>query len=146
MRCVPGGSGDTTDVLLLDTSGWIEYLRDTGSPACDQVADLLREPEVLATTEPVVMELLAGAASARALHDLELLTGGLVLLSLEVRVDYHQAAALYRSVRSTGRTVRRINDCLIAAVADRTGATLAHRDADFDVIPAAVGLDVRRLG
>ena len=143
---MPGGSAEKADVLLLDTSGWIEYPRDTGSPACEEVADLLREPAALATTEPVVMELLAGAASARALHDLELLTGGLVLLSLDVRVDYHQAAALYRSVRSTGRTVRRINDCLIAAVADRTGATLAHRDADFDVIAAAVGLDVRRLG
>jgi len=133
-------------VLLLDTSGWIEYLRDTGSAACEEVARLVLDPESLATTEPIIMELLAGATSTIALRELETLTAGLVLLGVDVRVDYHHAAALHRSVRSAGRTVRRMNDCLIAAVALRTGRTLAHRDSDFDAIADAVGLDTRRLG
>jgi len=38
-----------------------------------------------------------------------------------------------------------MNDCLIAAVAARTNATLVHRDADFDVIAGVAALDVRRL-
>jgi predicted nucleic acid-binding protein len=131
--------------LLLDTSAWIEYLRDTGSPACAEVARLMRRPSALATTEPIVMELLAGAPNPRAQRELETLAAGLPLLSVDIAVDYHDAAAIYRAVRGTGRTVRRMNDCLIAAVAARTGATLVHRDADFDGIADAVGLDVRRL-
>ena len=129
-------------MLLLDTSGWIEYLRDTGSPACTEVARLLRRPQSLATTEPIIMELLADAPTAPALRDLETLTAGLALLS----VDYHDAAAVYRAARSAGRTIRRMNDCLIAAaVAARTNATLVHRDADFDTIADVIPLDTRRL-
>jgi len=132
-------------VLLLDTSGWIEYLRDTGSPACAEVARLLRRPQALATTEPVIMELLAGASTPPALRDLETLTAGLALLSVDITADYHDAAAIYRAARSAGRPVRRMNDCLIAAVAARTNATLVHRDADFDTIADAIPLDIRRL-
>jgi predicted nucleic acid-binding protein len=132
-------------VLLLDTSGWIEYLRDTGSPACTEVARLLRRPQTLATTEPIIMELLAGASTLTSLRELETLTAGLALLSVDITVDYHDAAAIYRAARSAGRTIRRMNDCLIAAVAARTNATLVHRDTDFDVIADAVPLDIRRL-
>jgi predicted nucleic acid-binding protein len=38
-----------------------------------------------------------------------------------------------------------MNDCLIAAVAARTNATLVHRDTDFDAIAATIALDTRRL-
>jgi len=132
-------------LLLLDTSGWIEYLRDTGSSACAEVARLLRRPASLATTEPIVMELLAGAPTPRTLRELETLTAGLVLLSVDVAVDYHDAAAIHRAARSAGRTLRRTNDCLIAAVAARTGATLVHRDADFDIIAESIAVKTRRL-
>jgi len=132
-------------LLLLDTSGWIEYLRDTGSSACAEVARLLRRPASLATTEPIVMELLAGAPTPRALRALETLTAGLVLLSVDIAVDYHDAAAIHRAARSAGRTIRRTNDCLTAALAARTGATLVHRDADFDIIAASIAVKTRRL-
>ena len=46
---------------MIDTSAWVEFLRDTGSPACDRVDTLLGGE--LAVCEPVVMELLAGAQS-----------------------------------------------------------------------------------
>jgi len=46
-------------MTMIDTSAWVEFLRDTGSPVCDRV-DALVEGEV-AVCEPVVMELLAGA-------------------------------------------------------------------------------------
>ena len=119
--------------------------RDTGSPACTEVARLLRRPRSLATTEPIIMELLAGAPTPTALRQLETLTAGLALLSVDAAVDYHDAAAIYRAARSAGRTIRRMSDCLIAAVAARNSATLVHRDADFDVIAKVVPLDIRRL-
>lgn len=118
---------------LVDTSAWVEYLRATGSPANVEVRRLLRtEPERVATTEPVVMELLAGAPGAVVLEKLQTLTSGLRQLPLDPAVDFHTAATAYRSARAGGSTVRKLLDCLIAAVAVRTGAVLLHRDRDFD--------------
>jgi predicted nucleic acid-binding protein len=52
----------------------------------------------------------------------------------------------YRAVRANGGTVRKLLDCLIAAVALRTGATVVHRDRGFDVLAAALpDLRVRSL-
>ncbi len=102
--------------------------------------------QTVATTEPVVMELLAGAGSDRVFANRQTLTGGLRLLPVEAAVDYRDAATVYRAVRATGCTVRKVLDCLIAVVAIRTGATLVHRDRDFDVLAAALpDLRVRSL-
>lgn len=120
---------------LIDSSAWIEYLRGTGSPAHQEVRDLLADrPADIVTTEPIVMELLSGANSPTAFAQLDRLTSGLRLISVDNAVDYRCAAVMHRAVRTRGQTVRRLLDCLIAAVAVRTGATLVHRDRDFDVL------------
>jgi predicted nucleic acid-binding protein len=122
-------------MYLIDTSAWIEYLRDTGSPACEAVGRLLStHAERVCTTEPIVMELLAGAADSHAFLQLQALTSGLALVSVDAARDWHDAAALFRAARATGKTVRKLFDCLIAAVALRADATLVHRDADFDAV------------
>ena len=132
---------------LIDSSAWIEFFRATGSRANHAVRELMQErPHELAITEPVVMELLAGAADERAFAQIEKLTSGLPLLSVDVVVDYRDAALAYRAVGAGGRTVRKLLDCLIAVVAIRTGAVLVHRDRDFDVLATALpDLQVRSL-
>lgn len=132
---------------LIDSSAWVEYLRDTNSRACNEVDRLWHaRPDSVATTEPVVMELLSGATDQRVFGQIEKLTGGLRLLSVDSACDYRDAAIAYRAVRSNGHTVRKLLDCLIAAVAVRTGATVVHHDRDFDVLAAALpDLKVRSL-
>lgn len=132
---------------LIDSSAWIEYFRDTNSRACNEVDRMWHDdPGSIATTEPVVMELLAGTTSDRVFTRVEKLMNGLQLLSVDASVDYRDAAIAYRSVRKGGHTVRKTIDCLIAVVAARTGATLVHRDRDFDVLAAALpDLRVRSL-
>ena len=49
-------------------------------------------------------------------------------------IDYDEAAALYRSCRRSGETVRKLIDCLIAATAIRAGVPVLHADSDFDVL------------
>ena len=132
---------------LIDSSAWIEFLRSTGSRAHLEVRRLMLErPDVVATTEPVSMELLAGATNERNFAKLQRLTDGLRLLPVDAALDYRDAAVAYRAVRSNGDTVRKVLDCLIAAVAVRTGATLVHRDRDFDLLAKALpDLRVRSL-
>lgn len=119
-------------------------MRDTGSTACADLQGLLADdPDCVVITEPVAMELLAGA-SAAALPRLELLVAGLPVIGVDPVLDFPAAAAVYRAARSRGRTVRSLVDCLIAVVAARADVTLVHRDADYDVLSDVVaGLRVR---
>jgi predicted nucleic acid-binding protein len=118
-------------VILVDTSAWIEFLRDTGSPACRRVDALLDED--LATCDPIVMEVLAGARDDQHLAALRRLLARAVVLPTGPE-HYEQAAALYRSCRRQGETVRRMLDCLIAAVAIAEGVPLLHADSEFEAL------------
>jgi predicted nucleic acid-binding protein len=129
-------------VILADTSAWVEYLRATGSPAHLRLRQLIAEGDEVATTEVVVMELLAGAAGEEELTRLRRLLGRFELLPVEGLADYEAAAQLYRRCRAGGETVRKLTDCLIAAVAIRSDADLLHRDQDFDVIARHAPLPV----
>lgn len=130
---------------LLDSSTWIEYLRGTGSHAAEVVEELLQRPDEIATTEPVVMEILAGATDEAGLHALENLTSGLTTLPLDPRTDYHDAARIFRAARRRGLTVRRLTDCLVAAVALRHDVPVVHRDNDFEVIASVTTLRTESL-
>jgi predicted nucleic acid-binding protein len=122
-------------VILVDTSGWVEYLRATGSALHMRVRGLLAEDAELATTDVVLMELLAGARNDRERHDLRrMLYGRCSFLATEGPTDYERAADLYRLCRGNGETIRKLTDCLIAVVAMRADSELLHWDADFDAI------------
>lgn len=118
-------------MILVDTSAWIEFLRDTGSPICKRVDHLLARR--IATCDPIRMEVLAGARDEQHLQALRrLLARGSVLRTGPA--DYEAAAAHYRACRRKGETVRKLIDCLIAAVAIRDGVPILHADTDFDVL------------
>jgi predicted nucleic acid-binding protein len=121
-------------VILADSSAWVEYLRATGSPVHVRLRQLIADEEQLATTEVVIMELLAGETTPDGVARLRRLLGRFEVLAIEGLADYEAAAELYRRCRTAGETVRKLTDCLIAAVALRNGATLLHRDRDFEVI------------
>jgi hypothetical protein len=128
-------------VILIDTSGWVEFLRDTTSPVCRRVDDLLAEGFVVC--EPVRMEVLAGARDERHLNDLRRLLARGTLITTEP-TDYEEAASLYRVCRRNGETVRKLIDCLIACIAIRSGSPLLHADSDFDVLARHTPLEIDR--
>lgn len=118
-------------MTLIDTSAWVEFLRDTGTPVCEEVDRLLGFD--IAITDPVLMEVLAGARGERHLRELRGLLGRARMLRCDGS-DFEMGAALFRVCRRGGETVRRTIDCLIAAVAVRHGVPILHADADFDVL------------
>lgn len=118
-------------MILIDTSAWIEFFRDTGSPVCNEVDRLLGED--VATCDVVRMEVLAGARDEPHLRDLRGLLARATVLPIGP-ADYESAAAMYRTCRRGGETVRKPVDCLIAAVAVREAVAVLHADADFDVL------------
>ena len=121
-------------MILVDTSAWVEFDRASGGPVHLRLRRALERDEPLATTGTVLLELLAGARDETHVTELKALLARCSFLTAVEPMDDETAAAIYRACRRAGETVRRVQDCLIAAVAIRTGAELLHRDADFDVI------------
>ncbi len=54
-------AGQPDHMILIDTSAWVEFLRDTGSVVCNRVDSILDNE--IATCHPVRMEVLAGAVT-----------------------------------------------------------------------------------
>ena len=129
-------------MILAVTSAWVEYDRATGSPVDARVAQLIADGGPLAVTEPVVMEVLAGARTDDREVDLRRLLLRFALLRFDVAADFDGAVRVYRRCRSAGVTPSGIVDCMIAAVAWRRGATILAYDADLDRVAGVIGIDV----
>ena len=128
-------------MIFIDTSAWIEFLRDTSSPACNEVDRLLAGE--IAICDVVAMELLAGARDETHLQDLRGLISRTAVLPV-LSTDYETAALLYRRCRSKGDTVRRLIDCVIGSVALRNDLALLHHDADFEALARHCDLAIHR--
>ena len=132
-------------MILVDSSAWIEFQRATGSAVDERLTKAIETDEPLATLGLVVLEVLAGARDERQARDLRRLVDRCTFVPLEEPSDWELAAALYRTCRRAGTTVRRLPDCLIAVLAMRVGADLLHQDADFDAIAQHAPLAVVEL-
>lgn len=127
-------------MILADTSAWVEYDRATGSAVHRRVRELIAEGGPLAVTEPIMMEVLAGARDNLREAALRRLLLSFELLRFDVMADFDGATAIYRTCRTAGITPRGMVDCMIAAVARRTGASLLARDSDMNRIAGVVGI------
>ncbi|MFT5204200.1 MAG: putative nucleic acid-binding protein, partial [Candidatus Aldehydirespiratoraceae bacterium] len=96
-------------MIVVDSSAWIEFLRDTDSPVCNAVDRLLDDD--LAVCDAISMEILAGARDDHHLSQLRGLLNRAAMLPT-TPADFDEAAALYRICRRRGETVRKLIDCL----------------------------------
>ena len=119
-------------MVLVDSSVWINFLRAKGSSA--PLRELLLAGDAVACTEPVLMEVLAGAQSPEHRDDMRRLLCRNTWVPVDVAADFDAAASIFAYCRSRGTTPRGMVDCLIAAVALRTHTPLLANDRDFDAI------------
>jgi predicted nucleic acid-binding protein len=129
-------------MILADTSAWVEYDRATGSATDRRLTELIEGDGALAVTEPVLMEVLAGARGGRREADLRRLLLRFHLLRFDSAADFDGAVRVYRRCRAAGVTPRGMVDCMIAAVAWRRGAALLAHDADLARVARVIGLPI----
>jgi predicted nucleic acid-binding protein len=127
-------------MILVDTSAWVEYDRATGSAVDRRLTELIADDGRIAVTEPVVMEIVAGARTDEREADLRRLLRRFELLTFDAVIDFDAAATIYGTCRRAGVTPRGMVDCMIAAVALRHGATLLSFDVDVRRLAQVIGL------
>jgi predicted nucleic acid-binding protein len=128
-------------LILVATSAWVEFLRDTGSAASRRVDELLEGD--IATCDPIRMEVLAGARDENHLDQLRRCWAEPPpsQSSLSTTKTRRRCTG---PCRHRGETVRKLIDCLIGAIAIRADVPLLHADADFDLLARHTSLRVDR--
>jgi len=140
-RRISSGAGGEIDMVIVDTTVWVDYLQGVRNAETDWLnAELDRQR--LGLTDIILCEVLQGVPDdliARqvdaALTKCEVFDMGGVALARE-------AARNYRTLRSRGYTVRKTIDCLIATFCLRGHHALLHRDRDFEPFEKLLGLSV----
>ncbi len=127
-------------MILVDTSAWVEFDRATGSTVDVRLSGLIAADAEIAVTEPVIMEVTAGARNAAREQDLRGLLGRCSLLRFDAAVDFDAASRIYRTCRRSGVTPRGMIDCMIASVAHRYNATLLASDTDLRRVAEVIGI------
>lgn len=121
-------------MIVVDTSAWVEYLRGTGSPASTALRRALAQDQPLGVVDVVRLELLAGAGDDQQVTTVTRLLARVVAVAAVSPSDHDDAAALCRAARQSGRTVRSLVDCLVAAAALRLDVPVLARDRDYEVL------------
>jgi len=129
-------------VILADTSAWVEYDRATGSKADQRIAELITTDGPLMFTEPVLMEVLAGARSDTREGDLRRMLLRFGLAHFDAVTDFDAATRIHRRCRQAGVTPRGMVDCMIAAVAYRRALALLAWDADMFRLAKVIGIEL----
>lgn len=121
-------------MILVDSSVWIDLLRDVRTPQTLALRELLPRREA-ALTAVIYQEILQGAATPGRFTKLKRYFRTLPFLNPAHPVETWEAAAeLYMRCRQRGYTPRSPHDCLVARIALEHRASLLHDDRDFEVI------------
>ena len=129
-------------MILVETSAWVEYDRSSGSTVDRRLTELIAEEGDIAVTEPVLMEMLAGARDDREASQLRRLMTSFGWIAADPVVDLEGAARVYRLCRTEGVTPRGLIDCMIASIALRTRSTVLTADRDFAQMAVVVPLRI----
>ena len=131
--------------LVVDSSVWIDFFNKKPSHQTAHLKSLLTERS---TTSPVIIfplimqEVLQGIDNDFFFNKVEEDLKGLDFLFYEAYEFAVKSANLYRYLRRKGITIRKANDCLIAALCIDYNISLFHKDKDFDKIAKHTSLKI----
>ena len=121
------------DTILVDTSVWVNFFKDIDTKASRYLSSNFTNV-IIATCPTIVQEILQGVVSDADEQIVKLYFDNLTRLIEDPYRLAIQAADLYRKLRRKGITIRKPNDCLIAAYAIRNNIFLLQDDRDFQLI------------
>lgn len=123
--------------LLPDTSVWVDFLRNRESFLRRRLA----AGDDIHYSQPILMELLAGARDDREWLLLRQFVTGASLIPFEPVADFEGAAWIHRIGQRLKIQVGHV-DCLILAVTQRANATLVTADLRQAKLGKSLGIPV----
>ena len=117
-------------VILVDTSVWIDFFAGRDTPYVTTLEQLILDEEDLALCGIILTEILQGIGDDASYRLVKRFLDPLIMLPMPETV-YVRAAGIYRKLRKSGITIRKTNDCIIAATALEHHCQLLHNDKDF---------------
>ena len=126
-------------MVVVDSSVWIDYVRDLSTPQTILLDDLLATTRVI-TADLVAAEVLQGVSTEKAAAvTLDRLRLGAALAVGGMEIAF-EAARNYRRLRALGITPRKTIDTLIATRCIADGLPLLFSDRDFQPFVDHLGL------
>ena len=127
--------------LVIDSSAWIEYLRDTRSDAA-QLVELALNQTLILVPDLVRIEVLRGFPTLQLAKRATQLFDGLRQAEILGGEIASAALANHWELRKKGATVRGTIDLLIGTWCLRNTVPLLHHDRDFAVMELHLGLQI----
>lgn len=129
--------------VIVNTSVWIDYIRQTGTEKVRLLERYLVTADLsLYLTATILQEVLQGVRGDKAFEQVKRNLTGLTILKLDPVEAAVEAAVLFRFLRKKGVTIRKPNDCLIAHYAIFYDIPVLHSDVDFDQIARHTALQI----
>ena len=117
-------------MILVDTSVWIDFFAGRDVPHVASLEQLILDDEDLALCGIILTEILQGIGDDSTYRRVKRFIDPLLMLPMPETV-YVRAADIYRKLRKIGITIRKTDDCIIAATALEHDCQLLHNDRDF---------------
>ena len=130
----------SNNMFLVDTSAWIIALRKDFGPEVKERIDHLLKENCIITTGMVKLEILGGTKTESEFLRLKRRLDALDSVDFDTSL-WKNSYDLAFQLRRKGITVP-YTDILIAACALKTGSTVVHADAHFDLMASHIDLKV----
>lgn len=117
-------------MILVDTSVWIDFFAGRDLPHVAKLEQFIHDNEDLALCGIILTEILQGILDDTTYRRVRRDLTPLIMLPMPLAV-FVSAADIYRNLRKQGITIRKTNDCIIAATALEYHCQLLHNDKDF---------------
>ena len=117
-------------MILVDTSVWIDFFAGRDLPHVAKLEQAILDSEDLALSGIILTEILQGIPDDATYRRVRRYLSALIMLPMPESV-FVRAAELYRKLRKQGITIRKTNDCIIAATALEHQCQPLHNDKDF---------------
>jgi len=126
-------------MILIDTSGWIEYLNDTRHEVIRDI-DYALDNELVCLGDLIYCEILQGIKYKKELRKVKNVFSTLQKEQVGGFEICEKASENYKYLRSRGITVRKTIDIIIGTYCIENGYEIIHNDIDFDHMEEHLGL------
>ncbi|HEY5406282.1 MAG TPA: PIN domain-containing protein [Ginsengibacter sp.] len=133
-----------TNGTIIDSSVWIDYFNNVISDQTN-AADNLLENRAVVILPVILQEILQGIRKREIFDSIKWLMLSLEFFQYKEIQTAIDAASLYRFLKTKGVTIRKPNDCLIAAICINNSIPLLHKDKDFDNIAKHTSLKIYKI-